>query len=423
MLNLIKKLLPLNRSLMGKGNLQTLKILKEYNNNLKIKYFKSGEKIFDWKIPNEWKIKDSYILTPNNKKICDLKANNLHVMGYSRKIKKSLSLKDLQKNLFSLKHSPNAIPYITSYYKKDWGFCLKHSEREKLKKGIYKVFINAKFEPGKMHYGEIFIKGKLKKEIFFSTYICHPSMANNELSGPTLAIFLSKFLQNKKRRYSYRIVFNSETIGSIAYINKNLTNLKKNLLAGYILTCVGDERSFSFLPSREGNTTSDRFALRIFKNIKKKKIYYSWLDRASDERQYCSPGVNLPICSIMRSKYGSYKEYHTSLDTIGKVVTKKGLKDCYEVYKKIIQDFEKSYFPKSKHKCEPFMTKYKLYPSINNRSNWILPSEIETRNIMNFISWCDGKHSLEEISKKIKLKRNLIDKIFKILLKKKIIEI
>ena len=167
MLNLIKKLLPLNRSLMGKGNLQTLKILKEYNNNLKIKYFKSGEKIFDWKIPNEWKIKDSYILTPNNKKICDLKANNLHVMGYSRKIKKSLSLKDLQKNLFSLKHSPNAIPYITSYYKKDWGFCLKHSEREKLKKGIYKVFINSKFEPGKMHYGEIFIKGKLKKKFFF----------------------------------------------------------------------------------------------------------------------------------------------------------------------------------------------------------------------------------------------------------------
>ena len=217
-------------------------------------------------------------------------------------------------------------------------------------------------------------------------------MANNELSGPVIALYLSKFLKKKKRKYSYRIIFSSETIGSIAYIKRNLIKLKKNLLAGYILTCVGDERCFSFMPSKEGNTTSDRYALSVFKKIKKKKVFYSWLDRASDERQYCAPGIDLPVCSIMRSKYGSYKEYHTSLDTIGSVVTAKGLKESFQIYKTIINNFEKSFFPKSKHRCEPFMTKYKLYPSVNNRSNWVIPSEIKVRNIMNFLSYSDGKN-------------------------------
>ena len=288
MLKLIKKLYPLNRSLMGPSNLQTLNILKKYNRNLKIKYFKTGEKFFDWKIPREWRIKEAYITTPDNKKICDFKNNNLHVVGYSKKITKILSLKELQKKLFSIIKNPDAVPYITSYYKKDWGFCIKHKDRRKLKNGNYRVLIDSKFIKGKMHYGEIFIKGELKKEILFSTYICHPSMANNELSGPVLATWIAQFLKSKRRRYSYRIVFTSETIGTIAFIKKNLSNLNKNLLAGYILTCVGDERCFSFIPSRTGNTTSDRFALKILDKVKKKVNYYSWLDRASDERQYLS---------------------------------------------------------------------------------------------------------------------------------------
>ena len=421
MINIIKKLMPLNRSLMGEGNLKTLKILKTYNKNLQIKSFRSNEKFYDWRIPNEWLVKDAYIITPENNKICDFKKNNLHLLGYSIKIKKKIDLKQLQKNLFSNKSVPEAIPYVTSYYKKNWGFCIKHSERKKLSEGKYQVFINTEFKKGKMYYGEILIKGKFKKEILFSTYICHPSMANNELSGPSLAITLSNYLSKKKRRYSYRILFSSETIGTIAYINKNFDILKKNLLAGYILTCVGDERCFSYMPSRKGNTVSDKFALEVFKKIKGKKKYYSWLDRASDERQYCAPGVDLPICSIMRSKYGSFKEYHSSLDRIGNVVTAKGLKESFNVYKKIIDNFEKSYFPTSKNKCEPFMTKYKLYPSINNRSNWINKSEIKTRNIINFLSWSDGENSLNDIGHKIKCSKSNIDKIFKILLKKKLI--
>jgi len=408
---------------MGPYNLQTLKILKKYNHNLKIKYFKTGEKFFDWKIPREWRIKEAHITTPNNKKICDFKNNNLHIVGYSKKINKIFSLKELQKKLFSIKNNPNAIPYITSYYKKDWGFSIKHKDRKKLKEGNYKVLINSKFIKGKMHYGEILLKGELKKEILFSTYICHPSMVNNELSGPVLATWIAKFLKNKRRKYSYRIVFTTETIGTIAFIKKNLPHLKKNLLAGYILTCVGDERCFSFMPSRTGNTTSDRFALRVLKKIKKKVNYYSWLDRASDERQYCSPGIDLPICTIMKSKYGSFKEYHTSLDTLGSVVTKKGLNESLNIYKKLIGEYEKTFFPIAKFKCEPFMTRHKLYPTTNNRSNWITPAELKTRNLMNFLSWCDGTNSLEEIADKIELNIKNINKIFKLLLKKKLISV
>ena len=207
MINIIKKLMPLNRSLMGEGNLKTLKILKTYNKNLQIKSFRSNEKFYDWRIPNEWLVKDAYIITPENNKICDFKKNNLHLLGYSIKIKKKIDLKQLQKNLFSNKSVPEAIPYVTSYYKKNWGFCIKHSERKKLSEGKYQVFINTEFKKGKMYYGEILIKGKFKKEILFSTYICHPSMANNELSGPSLAITLSNYLSKKKKIFLQNFIF------------------------------------------------------------------------------------------------------------------------------------------------------------------------------------------------------------------------
>ena len=423
MKNLIKKIFPLNRSLVSDDNYKTLKYMQKFTKKLKIKSFKSGKKVFDWRIPKKWSVKEAYIVTPDKKKICEYGKNNLHLVSYSKKIDKFLNLKQLKKFLHTRKDLPKAIPYITSYYKKSWGFCISYDEFKKLKKGKYKVVIDSNFENDKMHYGEILIKGTLSKEIMFSTYICHQSMANNELSGPLLSIMIANFLMKKKRRYTYRIIFTSETIGTIAYINKNIDVLKKNLLAGYILTCVGDERCFSFLPSRHGNTLSDLYALKIFNKIKGKKKYYTWLDRASDERQFCSPGIDLPVSSIMRSKYGSFKEYHTSLDSFGKVVTMRGLKQTLKIYRLIINNFEKSFFPISTKKCEPFMTKYKLYPSLNNRSNWILPKEIKVRNMMNFLSWSDGKNSIESISKKIDLNLKNTKKIFYILKKNKLISI
>ncbi len=421
-IDLCKKLFPINRSLTGKGNRETLSILRNMCSDLEIKSFKSNTKVFDWRVPMEWDVKDAYIITPDKKKICSFKDNNLHLVGYSHSINKKISLKELQKNLYSLPKQPNAIPYITSYYEKNWGFCLTDNQRKKLKKGVYKVVIDTKFLNGKLNYGEIFYKGKLKKEIFFSTYICHPSMANDETSGMVVAIFLANYLRKKKTRYSYRFLFNPETIGSISYLSKNIEKLKKNMLGGYVLSCVGDDRCFSYLPSKYGNTPSDSVAKFIFDKIKSKKKIYDWNERGSDERQYCAPFVDLPVSSIMRSKYMEYPEYHTSLDKIGTVVTNKGLMESIKFYINIIEKFENSFFPTASKLCEPFMTKYNLYSTLKNKKNRSL-NVISNSKIMNFLTWCDGKNSLDDISNLINLNKNSTSALFKLLLKKKLIKI
>ena len=225
-----KDLFPITRSITGPGVRETLNYLKNIVPNLIIKKVKSGEKYFDWKVPDEWFPKEAWVKNQKGKKVIDFKKNNLHLVGYSKSIKKTMRLNELKKNLYSLASQPNAIPYVTSYYNKQWGFCLKENDKKKLKNEKYDVFIDAPFKKGFLNYGEIIIRGKLKKEIFLSTYICHPSLANNEISGPVVAIALSKWIKKiKNRKYTYRIVFLPETIGSIIYISKNLNKLKKTL--------------------------------------------------------------------------------------------------------------------------------------------------------------------------------------------------
>lgn len=411
------KIFPFNRSLTGKGNKMTLCEIKKLCPNLKIKNFPSNKKVYDWKIPLEWHVRDAYIIAPNNKKICDFKKNNLHLVGYSHPQNKIINLKQLKHHLHSIPKKPSAIPYVTSYYEKNWGFCIAHNDRKKMTNGNYKILIDSEFKLGFLNYGEILIKGKSSKEIFFSTYICHPSMANNEISGITVNTFLAMYLSKKKPYYSYRFVFLPETIGSIAYLHKNAKKLKAKVLAGFNITCVGDERSFSFLPSKYGNTFSDFVAKFFFNKISGKKIIYSWNDRGSDERQYCSPFIELPITSIMRSKYGQYNEYHTSLDKLGTVVTNKGLSQSINLYKKIISAIDKSLFPISVKKCEPFMTKYNLYKTLKKSHFPISP-----RKIMDYLSWCDGKNSTDMIIKKINVKKSIGENILNILYKKKLVK-
>ena len=417
-INFAKKIFPLNRSLSGKGNRETLQEIKKICPKLKIKSFQSNKNVYDWKIPLEWNVKNAYITDPKGNKICEFKKNNLHLVGYSYPQRKTLSLGNLQKHLHSIPDKPRAIPYVTSYYEKNWGFCISHSHRKKLLNGKYKVFIDSKFSKGVINYGELFIKGKSKKEVFFSTYICHPSMANNETSGITVNSFLARIMSLKKSYYSYRFVFLPETIGSIAYINKNFYKMKEKIFAGFNITCVGDERSYSLLLSKYANTFSDYIAKKNFKKLKGKKIIYSWNDRGSDERQYCSPFVDLPICSLMRTKYGKYKEYHNSLDKLYKVVTNRGMLQTINVYKQIIKDIEISKFPISTKKCEPFMTKYNLYNTLKKNKFKINP-----RKIMDYLSWCDGKNSSEMIKEKIKVSSLVENNILKLLIKKKLIKI
>jgi len=418
--NFSKQIIDFPRSLSGYGVEQTLIHIKKHLKNMKINYFKSGQKCFDWKIPKEWNVKEAYILTPDGKKICNFNKNKLSLMGYSIPTTKEISKKKLNDHLYSLPKIPNAIPYVTSYYKNNWGFCITENERKKLKSGIYKVKIQTTLKKGKLLYGELFIKGKSKKEILLSTYVCHPQMANNEISGISVLTFLAKWIAKRKNNFSYRILFIPETIGSIAYISKNLKILKKNLIAGYIVTCVGDEGAFSYIPSRNGRTSSDVVAKKLLLS-KKKFNLYSWLDRGSDERQFCSPGVDLPVCSITKTKYGTYKEYHTSLDKLGKVVTAKGLNESLILYKNIVKYFEANYhdqffLPKTKNYCEPQLSKRDLYPHISTTS-----TKKNVRLITNILSYCDGNTSLIQIANFCNVKEKDVIKVLKILKKNNLI--
>jgi aminopeptidase-like protein len=415
--NLAKRLFPINRSLTGKGVVETLNILKEYNPNLKIHSIKSGSQVFDWEVPNEWNCEEAYIITPDGEKICDYNQNNLHLVQYSTPIEKELSLEELQKHLYSLENLENAIPYVTSYYNKKWGFCISDKERKRLKKGTYKVVIKSELKKGFLHYADIIIPGKTKKEIMFSTYICHPSMANNELSGPVLATFLAKELQKNDNYYTYRFVFAPETIGSLVYMSDKLEHLKKYVKAGFILTCVGDERNYSYLESRYGNTLADKVAKNILQYKIKDYQEYSFLERGSDERQYCAPGIDLPFCSVMRSKYATYPEYHTSLDNL-EMITPKGLEDSLILYKNMIEVLENNFYYKTPILGEPQLGKRGLYPTE------CTPFTNYTQAFLyrNILAYSDGKNDLIDIANILTVDAVSLIPIIKLFLENNLLE-
>ena len=409
--NFARELWSINRSITGEGVRETLRKINNHLQNMTIHSVSSGKKVFDWEIPKEWHVNEAHIITPNGEKICDFSKNNLHLLGYSIPFEGKLLLKELKKHLYSLPEQPNAIPYITSYYKKEWGFCISQNDLNSLKDGEYKVKVDSKLFKGKLNYGELIIPGKSKKEVFLSTYICHPSMANNELSGITVTTFLAKWLLGlKEREFTYRIIFVPETIGSIAYLSKNYKEMKKKVIAGFNISCVGDSRTFSYLPSRNNKTLSDEVAKHvlhwIYPNFKK----YSWFDRGSDERQYCSPGIDLPIASILRSKYGEYPEYHTSLDNLENVVTPEGLEGGYSAIQKALELIEKNKTYKLKILGEPHMSKRKLYPTISTKK---INKNIKL--MMDFISQCDGKNSVLKIANQLNVPAwDLYDQIEKL---------
>ena len=394
---LAEELFPINRSITGDGVRKTLSILNEYVKDLVVFEVPSGTKVLDWVVPKEWSIVSGHILTPSGRKICDFNENNLHVVGYSIPVDESISLAELDKHLYSLPDQPDAIPYVTSYYVERWGFCISHKQRILLEEGAYKVKIDSCLFDGHLTYGELIIKGETDKEVLISTYVCHPSMANNELSGPVVVTYLAKWLQTlQSRKYTYRIIFIPETIGSITYLSININQMQKNIIAGFNVACVGDNRSYSYLPSRNGKTLSDKVAKHILKWIDSDYVTYSWSDRGSDERQYCAPGVDLPIASIMRTKYGSYPEYHTSLDDLKNVVTPDGLEGGYEALRLSIEAIENNCYPQVTVLGEPQLSKRVLYTTILTKNS----NTSERSLLMEVITWSDGNNSLLEIAEK-----------------------
>ena len=389
-------LFPICRSLTGAGVRQTLSYLKKLLPGLTIESVLSGRQVFDWVVPDEWVIRDAYISDESGTHVVDFRNSNLHVVGYSESVDQWFSLEELQTYLHSLPDQPNAIHYITSYYKRRWGFCLSENQRKKLKPGRYRAVIDSDLAPGVLNYGELILPGRLQDEVLLSTYVCHPSMANNELSGPVVTAALAQWLMDiPEHKYTYRIVFIPETIGSIAYLSLNLTHLKEHVVAGFNITCIGDDRMYSYLPSRAGNTLSDQAALHVLKHIAPDFKRYSYLDRGSDERQYCAPGIDLPIASIMRSKYHEYPEYHTSLDDLS-LVTPSGLQGGFDALSKTIAAIEFNPRPLVTVLGEPQLSARGLYPALSTKQ-----SGRSVKAMMNLIAYSDGTMSLLEIAETI----------------------
>lgn len=416
---LAQKLWPLNRSLTGVGVRETLKILEEHVPRLKIRSIPSNTKVFDWTVPKEWNVEEAYILDPTGNKICDYQENNLSLVGYSLPFEGTLSLNELTPHIHTIPEQPNAIPYVTSYYASNWGFCMRYDDFKQLEEGSYRVVIKSSLSDGVLNYGEIVIPGKTKSEVLLSTYICHPSMANNELSGITVTTYLAKWLESlSDKRYTYRILFIPETIGSICYLSLHKDYLIENVKAGFNISCVGDDREHSYLPSRNGNTISDRVAKHVLKWYAGEFVEYSWLNRGSDERQYCAPGIDLPVASMMRTKYGKYPEYHTSLDDLINVVTSNGLNGGYWALRLAIVAIEKNHKYITSVFCEPQMGKRGLYATLSKSG-----SSKSSKLLMDFLSYCDGTLDLIAIADQLSTPVWELYEVIEILESHKLIEV
>ena len=398
MYDLLKEIYPICRSITGDGVRETLKILQREIPELTLHEVPTGTKVFDWEVPREWKIRDAWIKNSRGEKILDFKQNNLSVVGYSAHVDKKVSLAELKETLYTLPNQKDAIPYVTSYYKERYGFCMTETQKEQLTEDTYHIYIDSELFNGSLTYGEIIIPGESQKEIFLSTYTCHPSLANDNCSGPVVTTALAKYIKNMpKRKYTYRIVYLPETIGSITYLatQNHLQAMKENIIAGFNLTVLGDDRTYTYVATRYGNTLADKVAKNVLKYRYPNYISYSYLHRGSDEREYCSPGVDLPVATICRSKYGDYPEYHTSKDNLG-LVSPVGLQGSYEAHIEAIEILEHN--AKYKIKCcgEPQLGKKGLYPTISKKGSY---DEISA--MMNFIAYADGTNDLVDISDRI----------------------
>jgi aminopeptidase-like protein len=391
--SLATKLYPIGRSLTGNGVRETFKILKQLLPELVTYEVPSGTAAFDWEVPDEWNIVSAQIVGPDNQVVVDYEDHNLHVVGYSIPIDTEMNLDELQQHLHSLPEQPDAIPYVTSYYKRTWGFCLPHNVRQTLIAGTYRVRINADLRPGSLTYGELILPGETSNEILISTYICHPSMANNEISGPVVATYLARWLKDFPRRYTYRFIFVPETIGALVYLSRNLDHLQQHTRAGFVVTCCGDPGQFSFMPSRAGNTYADRLATTVLSCHEPDFRTYSFLQRGSDERQYCAPLVNLPVVSVMRSKYHEYPEYHTSLDDLS-FITPHALHRSLEIYSELVLAAEFNCTPMTTVYGEPQLSKYGLYPTTGGQVN-----QKEIAVTLDLLALADGTKDLLDISR------------------------
>jgi aminopeptidase-like protein len=363
LMNLFDRLFPIHRSITGDGVRETLRIINEIVPIKQLEY-PTGMECYDWTIPKEWNINEAYIQDLKGNRIIDIQDNNLHLVGYSTPVRGVFTKEVLMKHIHTLPEQPHAIPYVTSYYRESWGFCIEHSRLGEFVDEAYEVVIDTTLEKGHLTIGEGYIRGETDQEILFSTYVCHPSMAINELSGPLVQTMIYRYLREQKNlKYSYRFLYVPETIGSIVYLSQFGDRLKQKLAAGYVVTCVGHGDAFTYKKSKKGHTLADKAAIHVINQSNMSNTVIDWSPFGSDERQYCSPGFNLPVGSLMRTMYGAYPEYHTSLDN-RELISEQALWETIETYISIIQTLEVNETYVGTHLyCEPKLDKRGLYPS------------------------------------------------------------
>jgi aminopeptidase-like protein len=390
----IALLFPICRSITGNGVRTTLKILSEII-PIQIHEIKSGTKVFDWVIPDEWNIEDGWIKNSRNEKIIDFKKSNLHVLNYSIPIDKKVTLSELSEHIFTIPEFPDWIPYRTSYYNRNWGFCMAHNQFAQLRDEIYHVKIDAKIEPGSMTYGEYFLQGETSDEVLISCHICHPSLCNDNLSGVAVAVYLAKELTAKKRRYSYRFLFIPGTIGSIAWLSLNEHHVNK-IKHGLVLTLLGDSQKFNYKKSRRGNTEIDQVVEFLLSRNYDEFGITDFYPYGYDERQYCSPGFNLAVGRLSRSIHGEFPEYHTSADNLD-FIKEKNLRESYELVRKIFDTLEKNktFINKLPH-GEPMLGKRNLYSG----SGGHFADKDFQMALLWVLNQSDGENSLLNIAKK-----------------------
>lgn len=396
MMKIASRIFPICRSITGNGVRETLKILQEYCSELNIYEVPCGTKVFDWTIPDEWNITEGYIENVAGERIIDFAENNLHVVGYSLPMDQWVDLEELKKCVHTLPEQPELIPYVTSYYTPRSGFCMSQKMLNSLPEGKYHAVIKSMLDPqGSLTYGEILIPGTIEpeKEILFSSYICHPSMANNECSGSCVLIALADYILNMPdRRYSYRLILVPETIGSIAYLSKNLPQMKERIIAGFNLTCVGDDMHYTIVHSRYADTLADKVLTNVLHYRGKGFKECSYLERGSDERQYCFPGVDIPLCTFSRTKFYDYPEYHTSGDDL-ELISPAGLQGAFEVMTECIKILECNGYYRINCLCEPQLGRRGLYPTVSKKGVYD-----EVRKLQDFIAYADGRNDLIDIS-------------------------
>ena len=406
---LVKRLYPICRSITGNGVRETLQVIKEII-PIEVREVPSGTPVLDWNVPNEWNIRDAWIKGPDGRKIVDFQQSNLHVVSYSVPFRDTLSLVELKKHLFSLPDHPHWLPYRTSYYQETWGFCLPHRQLTSLPEGKYEVCVDSTLAPGSLTYGELLLPGLCADEVLISCHVCHPSLANDNLSGIAVATFLASQLAQRNRRYSYRFIFIPGTIGSITWLALNEHNIK-NIRHGLILAGVGDTGAFHYKKTRNGDAYIDRLMLRVLRQTGRAHQVLDFEPYGYDERQFGSPGFNLPVGCLMRTPFGQYPEYHSSADDL-RLVKPESLADTLDLLEQLVGALEgETRYLNLNPRGEPQLGRRGLYDTLGGLSQ----TKQRQMAMLWLLNFSDGDHSLEDIADRSQLPAEELREVARVL--------